>query len=645
MRILWVNIFVIAIFAQLSWAIPAFDQFYTVTQPDGSSMEVRKKGNEHSHFTENKSGQVVRRDSKGFFKPSSKDSTHHFYMATEADEANQTAAVLAKAPSQYSTPVVSRSPTGDKNVLVVLVQFNDTKFFSDDPNADISQILNKEGYNAEKSVGSAADYFRDNSQGKLNLTFDVVGPITVSGNNYADYGSQSSNGDFGAQKALGEALDFIKQQGLVDFKKYDNNGDGYLDYVHMIYAGFGSHDSDQDSAIWPHRWIFKNTKNLGSRFSPIYVSEYACNAERDWRSYYYDRTSKKYFGVGNFIHEFSHLLGLPDLYATNNTTSDVFTPYVWDVMDMGAYNTNNARGPIGTAPPYYSAFERYTLGWLTASSLTTDITDTLTGIQNNVARRLRNPKNSNEFFLLEYRDKTKWDSALPNHGMLIWHIDYKRTIWETATINNTSHQYVDIEEADGQANTNSLPADVFPGTRRVTKFSKFITWENENLGVILKDIQENRSYTYVTFNTEAGEDVDLAAEDSTEIYEPEPDSVLADTSITDTNFVDTLPSRPSIITDSTVEEVSSDTVEVPDPIYPVVLNNLKPSITLDGNMISVSSLSNDTKSLQIYSINGNLISSINTNDTVVLLKTPRQNAPFILCITQGKKILYTQRIR
>lgn len=625
------------LFAQALWAIPAPNVFWTEKQPDGTVVEVRKRGNEFSHHLENREGQIIKKDKNGFYKPAQKDSVKHFkpYGKTKDDTEVLTtfSSSISKAPALNKIPAYQQELSGSPNVLVVLVQFNDTKFISEDPATDIGRILLEEGYDGDNSVGSATDFFRDNSLGNFIPNFDIVGPITVSKNNYANYGSKSKNGDYGAQLALGEALDTLKKRGEINFKKYDNDGDGIIEYVHMIFAGFGAHDSDQDSAIWPHRWLFRTPKNMGaSRFSMgPYIYEYACNAERDGFSYMNNRNSKKLFGVGNFLHEFSHILGLPDLYATNSNNK-LFTLGDWDIMDHGAYNTNNRNGPLGTEPPFYSAFERMTLGWLSPKELavTNDTPDTLYSIQNNVARKLENPKNKNEFFLLEHRSKTGWDRALPAHGMLIWHIDFDAAVWDSASINNTEHLHVDIEEADGIANSSTQSGDAFPGTgfKKVNSFNQFITWDETDLGVEINKITEDRDFSYVTFDVAAVNALLEAPEDEGSCSSSATEESSSSETESDTGTQVSSSSLNAVESSSSGDTESSSSEDAgeidSDKIY-------TPAFAQSNN--------NEIKTLHVFSLNGQLL-DVKTFAGEALphdLKFFRQ--PLLLSISQNGKVI------
>ena len=119
-----------------------------------------------------------------------------------------------------------------------------------------------------------------------------------------------------------------------------------------------------------------------------------------------------------------------DCYA-NFKNSDYQAPgaHAWDVMATGMYNNG------GITPPNYSAFERNFMGWLKYDSLT--VSDGVVAIpplgKSNFAFRISFSKD--EWYILENRQLNKWDSKLPNHGMLIWHIDYNDQAWQNDAMN------------------------------------------------------------------------------------------------------------------------------------------------------------------------------------------------------------------
>lgn len=171
-------------------------------------------------------------------------------------------------------------------------------------------------------------------------------------------------------------------------------------------------------------------------------------------------------GIGTFVHEFGHVLGLADHYPTSEY-GEMFAldPGEWDTMASGSYNDDM------NTPPLFSGFERAELGWLDYTDL--DLaTDTISVLPNlgdsNVAYRVKVPGFDNEYFIMENRQQKGWDEYLPGHGMLLWHIDMDEDAWIGNSVNNDPmHQRVDIVEADGNGGTSSYSGDPFPGTQNI----------------------------------------------------------------------------------------------------------------------------------------------------------------------------------
>ena len=212
----------------------------------------------------------------------------------------------------------------------------------------------------------------------------------------------------------------------------------------VFYAGQSEAAGGGDDCVWPHS---SNIAQLGDYFfDGKRLDYYACSNE--WQEGRPD-------GVGTFIHEFSHVLGLPDLYAT--VESDAFTPGAWSTLDAGPYNNS------GCTPPLYSAFERTALGWLSPVEITEACNATLLPLSSGMAGIVKTSQ-AQEYFLLENRQQHGWDKYIPGHGMLIWHVDFDGGVWATNTVNNdavTSHTLrawggsidalplTDIAETDG----------------------------------------------------------------------------------------------------------------------------------------------------------------------------------------------------
>ena len=70
---------------------------------------------------------------------------------------------------------------------------------------------------------------------------------------------------------------------------------------------------------------------------------------------------------------------------------------------------------------------------------------------------------ADEFFLLENRQLLGWDSYLPGHGMLMWHIDFNATAWATNRVNQYStHPRVDIVGGERRYHPHLYFGGLFP---------------------------------------------------------------------------------------------------------------------------------------------------------------------------------------
>lgn len=245
----------------------------------------------------------------------------------------------------------------------------------------------------------------------------------------------------------------------IDFSEYDNDGDGFVDSIFIFYAGYGENEGAPSWTIWPHSAELYSMYNLDLQFDGVRIDKYACSNELRGKS------GQNLTGIGTFVHEYSHVLGLMDHYPTLLANREV-SPGEWDVMDMGSYNNE------GHTPPAYNSFERYTLGWLNPRRLTGPENVVLNPIlESNEAVCIQTDKEE-EFFLFENRQNSGWDAYLPGHGMLVWHVDYDPELWELNHINNVStHQNFDLVEADGIYGSGSRNGDPFPGTDNVRSFT------------------------------------------------------------------------------------------------------------------------------------------------------------------------------
>lgn len=434
------------------------------TQPDGTTIDVVIKGDETCHWYESLSGDLLEPLADGSLTAAGNE-----YSARVKDARH----------NRDARRVYTTYPTlGKRKALVILVQYTDKSMTFGQSRFD--DMLNMPGYSEGGATGSAADWFVDNSAGRFTPEFDVYGPVTLS-NATSYYGG---NDDAYAHLMVSEAIKSLDS--TVDFSQYDCDGDGWVDNVYVFYAGRGEADGGGTNTVWPHS---SNLYNKGVRLSVdgVAIGAYACSNEISEYG--------TLVGIGTFCHEFCHVLGLPDLYCTDDD-STCPTPGYWSVMDHGNYNNR------GRTPCNMSAYERLSLGWCEPTVIDGDARLRLESIESNMAYRMNTTDNNDEFFILENRRASGWDAYLPSAGMLVWHVDYDKTYWDKNTVNNTAtHQRVDLVEADNTPSTNGDAGDVFPGRSNVTTLT-LTDWQGRTLSPTFSSIALSNGV--VTLNAGSG---------------------------------------------------------------------------------------------------------------------------------------------
>lgn len=342
--------------------------------------------------------------------------------------------------SRKKTPKRENFYSGEKKGLIILVEFPDIAF-QENARQTWTDLANMNGYSDNYAPGSVSDYFFDQSYNQFRLTFDVVGPVMASQTH--DY--YGSNIDWGAptgwfDQNVGELVEEMCK-GVADqvrFSDYDWDGDGEVEQVFLLYAGHGENDywSKDSTVIWPHMASLSldwKGYEEGLIIQDVRIDTYACSNEID--------RSDDLAGIGTFCHEFSHCLGLPDLYDTENGTS-VLGRY--DVMDQGNYN-GNSWCPVG-----FSSYERYSCGWLEPEvisdpTLVVSTDNTVRDIDSDELRPLhlypdaflyRVSEDASDYYLIEYRRKKSWDKYIPTEGLMAWHIDFDEEAWINNEVNN-----------------------------------------------------------------------------------------------------------------------------------------------------------------------------------------------------------------
>ncbi len=474
------------------YAVPAKRTVFTTVQPDGSEIMIQKHGDEHFHYVTTERGDIIVKDSTGLYTYARVEGGEILPTGTRVREGEpapscavgagsvnaelalmRSRSISARAGRGVSTKsaFVERNPAGKG--LVLLVNFADVKFVTTDANGAFGEMLNSEGYSENGATGSAVDYFRASSSGEYNPHFDVFGPYDLDREMSYYGGNDRSGNDTHPDQMVVDALAKLMadQSAAVDMADYDADNDGKIDFVFVYYAGHNEAEGAGDETIWPHSWVvYPYNVEGGVQFGGKRVETYACTSELKGNG------GSNMCGIGTFCHEFSHVLGLPDLYTTNGATHKTLDS--WDVMDYGPYNNN------GRTPPLFSAYERFFMGWLTPEILNSDGDYRLEELGTSNRAYLVSWDGTHNldglspypetFYMLEYRAREGWDTYLPGAGMMVTKVSFDESRWIGNVVNNDpDNMGVDLIEADGRDYGHSKPGDVFPGSAGVSSCTLF----------------------------------------------------------------------------------------------------------------------------------------------------------------------------
>ena len=374
---------------------------FSVKQSDGTTITVRLHGDENFSWYTTMDNVVLARSGNDFFIADIDaigNITPTAQLAHEKEERSSNEISLVKkqnlkaffsdnadknripmlrepiAPT-YNPPYFPS--TGSPTAIVILVEFKDEKFTVNDPQAVFDQYLNGDeqkemGYGESLNYGSVKKFFTDMSFGKYQPNFDIIGPVTLS-KDMAYYGKNSgSTKDVNCSEMIKEACALASEKTDFSTPKYDINADGIVDLVYIIYAGYGESNGADPNTIWAKSGI----GSFGT-YNGMSVQRYGLNNELNSNPYVTSGmfVTPKINGIGLFCHEFSHCLGLPDLYPYSAAAQiDNQAMEYWSIMDGGEYTY------YGYCPTAYTAWEREALGWHSITTLENNATITATPI-------------------------------------------------------------------------------------------------------------------------------------------------------------------------------------------------------------------------------------------------------------------------
>ncbi|MDY5313419.1 MAG: M6 family metalloprotease domain-containing protein, partial [Prevotella sp.] len=385
------------------------------------------------------------------------------------------AAAYSKGQRAISTQNNYVPHTGTITIPVVLVNFKDAEFKINKPKEAFEQLFNSDtqadlGNRNDRNYGSVAKYFRDMSHGAFTPKFKVYDPVTVDKpETYYGGKNEDDNSDEEPRLLVKDALKLVEDQVKEnDITSFCSDGKT-IDCVYIVYAGLGQNDGGDGTTVWANCWTTDGATLGGKK-----VRWYTMSGELSpWKIK--DGTIPALNGLGVICHEFSHSLGLPDMYPTAESAHlDNQEMEYWDLMDGGEYTYN------GFCPTAYTAFEKEQMGWpVVIETLNSDknVTMTTSTEQGGTAYKIVNPQNYKEYLMLEYIQQKGWNQYLFGNGLLVYHVCLpSETLYSGTRLNNTpGYPGMAVVPADGaclssylEANendyVNSLYGDLFPGT-------------------------------------------------------------------------------------------------------------------------------------------------------------------------------------
>ncbi|MDR1783608.1 MAG: M6 family metalloprotease domain-containing protein [Dysgonamonadaceae bacterium] len=422
--LLSVLVCVISVFNTL--AVPAYPNLTKKVQPDGTEVSVFLKGDEFVHWMESPDGYTLLYDDNGYIVYACLDNKGDLapsdikfgmsafrasqletipkglrYSRHQIDDLMKPWDEAEQASAGFRTSSSATDAIGSKKALCILIDFPDNQFTF--AKSDFDAMMNEEGYSLNGSKGSVKDFFKENSYGKLDLNVVVVGPFRMA-KNYEEYMSGSAPGHRYMKRDLVVELLNAADNSGIDFREFaDNNR---LETFHIIFAGQGDETVGDGKRIWSHKSSISTYTIDG-----VSISTYSCSPEL--------YRSNQITNIGVICHELTHVFGAPDYYDTDAETGGDFDGTgKWDLMAQGNWNSN------GTSPAHINMFQKIIFGWVNPVVLTEEtlVTGMLNSAENPVAYTISANDTDQEKYVLENRQLVKFDSALPGHGLLIWHV-------------------------------------------------------------------------------------------------------------------------------------------------------------------------------------------------------------------------------
>jgi len=425
---------IIFFFTQLLFAVPANPTPITYTQPNGDTLTVKIKGDERVHWSETMDGYTLLHNKAGFLTYAVLDENGNLqpseYIATDIE--NRDASIVAflstiekklfysdlqlqimrkvweiEDEALLNAAKNGNAVIGHYRTICAFVQFSDKKMIKS--LAEFESLFNQIGYKdgiPGVKGGSVKDYYREISYGKMDITISLFG-VYDAPKTKAFYGLNQGNGECAALARF-LAQEVIKEPGF-NIKNYANVSPTVVDGFHYIFAGLGEEKSQNPADIWSHASVFGPAVVKDG----VSISAYSCSPEL--------HTLTTITRTGVICHEMMHAVcKMPDYYDTdyNESNNGEYTGTGnWDLMASGCYNG------VSRSPAHPNMLIKIQCGWVTPTILKAGktITNMPNAAEKPVAYRI-DTNTKDEFYLLENRQRVKFDTVIPGQGLIIYHV-------------------------------------------------------------------------------------------------------------------------------------------------------------------------------------------------------------------------------
>ena len=520
MKKLAVTLCVLCIVISKLYSIPSTPELIKFIQNDGSRLNMYQFGDEFIHWSETVDGYTILNDGNNLFYYAKKDRQDNLIrsdvQAHNINERDSNEGIFLRSLERHLRfsknqidqfrgiiyHRIERSrygdfpTTGTNNLLMILVNYSDTDttFIQ----TDFDNYMNQTNYNG---TGSFRDYYIECSYGQLTVNTTVTNWVTAS-NTHDYYGQNDGSGyDLHPRELVYEAIQLVDAS--VNFADYDNDSNGEVDGIAVIHQGTGEETSGNANDIWSHSWALSGLYTSTQRtFDGVLVDDYTIQPEM---------SGSTMNTIGVMCHEFGHNMGAPDFYDTDYGTGGLYDGTGdWDIMASGSYNGT----PSGSKPAHHNPFTKWKYyNWILPSEINSTISVSMNNSVNNTDFYYYTTTTPNEYFLLENRQQIGFDSGVPGHGLIIYHVDedYINAHYFSNDINTTSHQGFYPKAANGTINSSGCP---FPGTSNNTSFTDNTipnsqSWANNDTNKPVTNISESSNIIYFDF-MDGADQIDVA---------------------------------------------------------------------------------------------------------------------------------------